>query len=328
MQDKKIKIIAIVGPTASGKSAVALQVARALGGEIVSCDSMQIYKDMNIGTAKPSNEEKLLVPHHMIDIVDPGDNFSCADYREQAKTVIADIAKRGKLPILCGGTGLYLDSVLRGGTLQNTCADLQYREELYSLASEKGNDFVHKMLEEIDPQAAQSVHPNNVKRVIRALEIYKTSGMTKTEVDKLSKINNSPYESMIVGLRYTDREILYRRIDQRVDKMIEDGLLDEVRTLNQRGVFEDNNTAAQAIGYKELLGYLKGEMSLGTAVDELKRATRHYAKRQMTWFSGKSDINWVDLDEKFINDRETFEDIVNNIIKLFYNNGFYGIIEI
>lgn len=326
-ESKKIKLVAVVGPTASGKSAVALEVAKALNGEIVSCDSMQIYKNMNIGTAKPSEQEMSVVPHHMINIVEAGENYSCADYAEQAKDIISDISKRGKLPVLCGGTGLYLDSLLRGGSFQNTEIDIEYRNKLKKLASDYGGEYIHSMLAEIDPQAAEKIHPNNTKRVIRALEIHKTSGITKTEADEQSKAAESPYESLVMGLRYTDREILYKRIEDRVDIMIKNGLLNEVNFLYERGVFNNSNTASQAIGYKELLGYIKGETTIQAAIEELKRATRRYAKRQITWFSAKSDIIWYDLDEAFNKDRETFEEIVNNIIKLFYNKGFCGIID-
>jgi len=321
----RIKVAAIVGPTASGKSALSLEIAKALDGEIISCDSMQLYRGMNIGTAKPSDSERALVPHHMIDIVDAGENFSCADYAELAKEKIREISSRGKLPILCGGTGLYLDSVLRGGSFEETKIDMAYREKLYELAKTQGNLYIHSMLKEIDLQAAEAIHPNNVKRVIRALEIYKTSGVTKTEADRRSREGELLYDSLVIGLRYSDREVLYRKIDKRVDKMMDDGLLDEVRALENKSVFEKSNTASQAIGYKELLGYLHGSCSAEAAVEELKRATRHYAKRQMTWFSTKKDIIWIDLDEKFGSDSVTFEKIVNNIIKLFYDKGFYDI---
>ncbi len=298
MTEKKIKILAVVGSTASGKSALAVALAKELGGEIVSCDSMQIYRRMNIGTAKPTPEEQDGVPHHLIDFVEPDRPFSCAEYVECAKRAVEEVSSRGKLSILCGGTGLYLDAFLRGGGFEETETDPAMREALFAYAEEHGNAALHAKLAEVDPESAAAIHPNNVKRVVRALEIFRTTGMTKTEADRRSRELDSPYRATVIGLRYAERELLYKRIDHRVDLMLEMGLLEETERLLQEGVFEKNATAAQAIGYKELLGYLCGEESLDLAVESLKRATRRYAKRQITWFGAKDYVHWLDMTEE------------------------------
>lgn len=296
MNEQKPKILAVVGPTASGKSALALALAKHLGGEIVSCDSMQIYRGMDIGTAKPTEAELREVRHHLIDIADPDTDFSSADYVEAAKAAISDIVARGKLPILCGGTGLYLDALLRGGFAENA-GDPALRERLLAFAEAQGNHALHERLRAIDPESADAIHENNVKRVARAIEIYEATGVTKTEFDRRSREVASPYDATVIGLRYPDREILYGRIDRRVDEMLRSGLLDETKRLLAAGVFEKNATAAQAIGYKELFGYLDGRESLAEATEALKRATRRYAKRQMTWFSAKDYVAWIDVTE-------------------------------
>ena len=295
----KQKIIAVVGPTASGKTSLSIALAKELGGEILSCDSMQIYRDMDIGTAKPSAEEQDGVPHHLIDIAAADEPFSCAEYAALAKNKIAEVASRGKLPIFCGGTGLYLDGVLRGGnSYEKTETDSTYRAELEQVAAEQGAEAVHAMLAAVDPDAAQATHPNNVKRVIRALEIYHTTGVTKTELDRRSVQVESEYDALVLGIRFPDTEELYERINLRVDLMIEQGLLDECRRLMEAGVFERSATAAQAIGYKELFPYLRGEMPLENCVETLKMATRRYAKRQMTWFRMHGNVVWLDRDGK------------------------------
>ena len=295
----KQKIIAVVGPTASGKTSLSIALAKELGGEILSCDSMQIYRDMDIGTAKPSAEEQDGVPHHLIDIAAADEPFSCAEYAALAKNKIAEVASRGKLPIFCGGTGLYLDGVLRGGnSYEKTENDPIYRAELEQIAAEQGAETVHAMLAAVDPDAAQVTHPNNVKRVIRALEIYHTTGVTKTELDRRSVQVESEYDALVLGIRFPDTEELYERINLRVDLMIEQGLLDECRRLMEAGVFERSATAAQAIGYKELFPYLRGELPLKNCVETLKMATRRYAKRQMTWFRMHGNVVWLDRDGK------------------------------
>ena len=308
---KKTKILAVVGPTASGKSALAMALAERLSGEIISCDSMQIYRRMDIGTAKPTAADRATVRHHMIDIVEPTETFTCADYVAEASRAVEECASRGKLPIVCGGTGLYLDALLRGGDFAEGGADEDLRRELAEFAAQEGNEALHAELRRIDPESADAIHPNNVKRVIRAIEIYRTTGVTKTELDRRSQEGGERYDATVIGLRYLDREVLWGRMDRRVDMMLEEGLLEETKRLLSEGIFAVNQTAAQAIGYKELLGYLRGEEDLNTAVKTLKTATRRYGKRQMTWFSAKPYVSWIDADGK------TFEEIVNIAEKRF-----------
>ena len=293
---QKHRILAVVGPTASGKTALAVALAKRLGGEVISCDSMQIYRGMDIGTAKPTKEECDGVPHHLINVVDPDQAFSVAAYVELATQAIEEIASRGSVPILCGGTGLYLDALLRGG-LEDTVGDPDLRQSLLEFAGKHGAHALHERLALVDPESAAATHENNVKRVVRALEIYEITGVTKSELDRRSRQRETPYNAVVIGLRYAERELLYRRIDQRVDKMMQDGLLAETERLLDARVFEQNATAAQAIGYKELLTHLRGECSLDVVVEELKRATRRYAKRQLTWFGAKEYVRWIDAEQ-------------------------------
>lgn len=286
------KIIAVAGPTASGKSALALELCKRLDGELISLDSMQIYRGLDIGTAKPTKAEQAEVRHHMIDICEPTENFSAAEFAERAHKVIADVRSRGKKAVLCGGTGLYLDTVLGRLDFGEIESDEKLRGELIAFAEKNGADALHERLREIDPQAAEKIHPNNVRRVARAIEIYELTGKTKTEHDR-EAISDSPYESLIIGLDYDDREVLYSRINRRVDAMIEAGLEGEVRSLVSRGLLSAESTAGQAIGYKEMLGYIAGDCSLGDAVEKIKLGTRRYAKRQLTWLRRNPDINWL-----------------------------------
>jgi len=288
-----MKVIAIVGPTAVGKTALALELARRLDGEIISCDSMQIYKHMDIGTAKPTKEEMAEIPHHLIDIKEPNEDFSCADYAALAKAAINDIISRGKTPIFCGGTGLYLDSVIEIESFSSSVKNEEYRTELERVAGEQGAEYLHSMLREVDPKSAQEIHANNVKRVIRALEIYYSTGKTKTEWDRESTMGESPYDYRIVTLDYEKRDILYSRIDRRVDIMIKDGLESEVRSLYEKGQLPEGSTAAQGIGYKEMLLHVMGEVPLDVAVELIKKNTRNYAKRQITWFKRYRDISVI-----------------------------------
>ncbi len=302
-------IAVITGPTASGKTKAAIEIAKKINGEIISCDSMQIYKGMNIGTAKPTQEELLEVRHHMIDILNPCENFSCADYQKMAYNTADEIISRGKIPVFCGGTGLYIDAVVSGNIFSETGSDHKYREELEKYSC----DELHSMLYKVDYESALAIHKNNKKRVIRALEIFKTTGVTKTEWDKKSKPQNTKYNFDVISLNYTDRDALYERINRRVDIMIENGLLEEVKILNLK---RDSN-AAQAIGYRELYSYLDGLWSFEEAVENIKTATRNYAKRQITWFKYRDYIKNID-----ISNNHTFEEIVNNVQKLltFDNN--------
>lgn len=289
------RIVAVVGPTASGKTALSLGLCRKLGGEVICCDSMQVYRGMDIGTAKPTDEERAAVPHHLVDIADPCETFTAADYVAAAEAAANDVLARGRVPVFCGGTGLYLDSFLRGGFSQ-VREDAEYREQLARFAAEHGNEALHARLAKIDPESAAAIHPNNVRRVIRALEIYHTEGLTKAELDRRSRESAGRYDAVVIGLRYADRELLYRRIDLRVDAMVQAGLVGEVERLDRAGVFDRSGTAAQAIGYKELLPFVHGECSLEKAVDSLKTATRRYAKRQLTWFGAHGDVHWLDCD--------------------------------
>ncbi len=337
---EKPRIAAVVGCTASGKTALSVELALRFGGEIVSCDSMQIYREMDIGTAKPTIEERRGVRHHLMDFVDPRDpqGYSCADYVQDARAAVADILARGKLPILCGGTGLYLDAFLRGGSFEvsDTCPAL--REELMEMARRDGAEALHALLREMDPEAAAATHPNNVKRVARAIEICRTTGKTKSELDRASREAASPYDALVIGLDYRGRDLLYDRINRRVDAMLAAGLLEETRALRASGVFDLCPTAAQAIGYKELFPCLDGTESLDACAEVLKTATRRYAKRQMTWFRAKEYVTWVPCDTP-AEASETasapfggaysirnFEDIVNNVEKLFHKYGFCGIL--
>lgn len=315
MTKEKIKLPIIAGPTASGKSSLALEVARELDGEIVSCDSMQIYRRMDIGTAKPTREEMAEIPHHMIDVVEPHESFSCADYARLASQAIEDIVSRGKTPIVCGGTGLYLDALLRGGMPECSDSDEAYREQMTRLAAERGNEYIHSLLRELDPESADAIHPNNVKRVVRALEICHVTGRKKSELDRENSCLDAIYDARAIWLCYTNRETLYRRIEKRIDVMIDEGLLDEISSLEREGVFERSKTASGAIGYKELLTYLHGECSLEKAVEDLKTATRRYAKRQITWFSSKPYMQKIELEGE-INEK-ILKNIVKNVCKHF-----------
>ena len=290
--EAKPKLVCVVGPTASGKTAYAIELAKARNGEIISCDSMQIYKYMDIGTAKPTAKERAAVPHHMVDFVDPNTDYSVADFAAEARRCISDVLGRDKLPVLCGGTGLYVDSILNGIDFSEDRRDDEYRAELWQLAEEYGNDAVYARLVEADPEEAEKVHPNNLKRVIRALEICKTSGMTKTEADRCA-VGGRSYDAEIIGLT-AERETLYGRINTRVDRMMEQGLLDEVRKLLDMNI-RRNSTAMQAIGYKELVEYLDGRCGLDEAVETIKRESRRYAKRQLTWFKRNKDIKWINI---------------------------------
>lgn len=315
MKNEKQRIIAVAGSTASGKSGLAFALAKEFNGEIISCDSMQVYREMNIGTAKPTPSEQKEVRHHMIDIISPFYAFSCEDYVTLASKAISDCIGRGKLPIICGGTGLYLDALLRGGNSAPDTSSESIRKELTALAEKEGALAMHRRLARVDPESAASIHPNNQKRVIRALEIYLSCGKTKSELDRLSRELDSPYDATVAVLKYNNRSTLYDRIDKRVDIMLDEGLVEETERLYGMGVFDANSTAAQAIGYKELLGYIRGEETLDAASEELKKATRRYAKRQMTWFSAKPYSTPLAMDGE--DGMKTFEEIVNNAARLF-----------
>ncbi len=278
----KIPVIVVAGPTASGKTDLAIDIANAIGGEIVSADSMQIYKYMDIGTAKPTKEEREKCPHYLIDFVDPRVEFSVADYVGVAHTRIADIVSRGKIPVMCGGTGLYINSVIDDVEFGEYENDYKLREELRAIGENEGGEKLIEMLREFDPVSADRLHPNNLKRVIRAIEFFKISGVPISEHQEETKKKESRYEPLMF-LIDRPREELYERINLRVDKMRDAGLVDEVKSLLDKGYTRDLNSM-QGIGYKEIIAYLMGETTLEEALEAVKQNSRHYAKRQLTWF--------------------------------------------
>ena len=294
-EEKLNNVIVIMGPTASGKTNLSIELAKDLNGEIVSADSMQIYKYMDVGTAKPDKEEKQGIRHCLIDEVTPDEEFSVARFKQLAIEYIDDILNRGKVPIVCGGTGLYIDSLIYNIEFGDTICDWELREDLKREALEKGNEYLHNKLKEIDPEAAKKIHMNNVKRVIRAIEVYTFTQKPISLHQEESRKNPSKYSFTIFGVM-RDREKLYDRINQRVDLMMEKGLVQEVKKLIEMG-YDKSTIAMQGIGYKEILSYLRGEITLDEAVYVLKRDTRHYAKRQLTWFNRMKDVKWVNVDQ-------------------------------
>lgn len=288
-------VIVIVGPTASGKTKLSIELAGRISGSIVSADSMQIYRYMDIGTAKPDAVEMSGIRHYMLDEVDPDENFSVARYRECALGYISRIISEGKRPIVAGGTGLYINSLIYNINFSETICDEDLRESLRKEAQDKGNRFIYEKLLSIDPEAASRIHENDTKRIIRAIEVYEHTKKTISEHIKESRQEPSPYRYIVFGLDW-DREKLYARIEKRIDKMLEDGLADEVKRLVYMG-YDRGGTAMQGIGYKEVLDYLKGSRTFEETVYILKRDTRHYAKRQMTWFRRIEGINWLRVDE-------------------------------
>lgn len=280
----KTKIIAIAGPTASGKTSLAIEIAKRVGGEVISNDSMQIYRGMEIGTAAPTMEEMDGIPHHMVGVLDPTDEFSCADYAVRARQIIEEITQRENVPVFCGGTGLYLDAVLSVSDMSESGKDEGVRERLSAFAEKEGAAALHTKLREVDPEAAEAIHMNNVRRVIRALEIYETTGITKTEWDRRSKDRELPYDVSMGIIEFSDRELLYSRIDRRVHLMMEAGLLSEAENLFKKGLLCRDKPAFQAIGYKELIPYFEGKGTLTECVEAIQQSSRRYAKRQITWF--------------------------------------------
>ena len=298
---KKIPLVVVAGPTASGKTEAAIRICQWFNGEVVSADSMQIYKYLSVGTAKPNEEEKEGIPHHLMDFMEPSQPFSVAEYVQLAKEAIADIHNRGKLPVMVGGTGLYIDSLVNNIQFTETDSDPALREELQKYAAEHGNEALWNILNEKDPEAAANVHPNNVGRVIRAIEMIKTSGKTKTEQLEDSHREPSPYNVLYLALNYRDRETLYDRINRRVYIMLDNGLEEEARFLLEHGYAP---TAAQAIGYKEMFGYLNGEEDLELAIEKIQQGSRRYAKRQLTWFRRNENVLWIYPDD--YTDRKEF----------------------
>ncbi len=320
MTDNKHKpfVLAVAGPTASGKTSLGVALAKEYDGEVISADSMQIYKGMDIASAKPTEEEKEGIPHHLIDFLDRGVTFSAADYVKLAREKIDDVLRRGKLPIIVGGTGLYIDSLLNNVKFSEGGSDEAYRSELYEFAENNGNVALHARLAEIDLEAAASIHPNNLVRVIRALEVYHVTGRTFSELKAESRLEESPYNSLIIGLDYAERQHLYNRINLRVDEMVKNGLIEEARALWQESGMK---TAANAIGFKELIPYFENKMTLDECIDKIKQETRRYAKRQLTWFRKNERIQWIILGEiaKKTEISEKSKKYIENYRKLWYN---------
>lgn len=288
------RLVAIVGPTAVGKTKVSIDLAKLLNGEIISGDSMLLYKGMNIGTAKPSMEERDGIVHHLIDILEPEDEFSVFDFKKLADKYISEINGKNKLPVLAGGTGLYVKSLLEDYTFDSTPEDPEFRLQMQHMAEKFGREYVHNMLAKIDAKAAERLHPNDLKRVIRALEVYRTSGQS-IMLRNAHSPDDLRYDAVVIGLTM-ERKQLYERINLRVDAMMSAGLVDEVAGLLKRGVTRECQSM-QAIGYKEIVAYLKGEIELDTAVANIKQATRHFAKRQMTWYRKMPYIVWFDVNK-------------------------------
>lgn len=314
MNEKNDKpfVLAVAGPTASGKTRLGVELAKIYGGEVISADSMQIYKGMDIASAKPSEAEKQGIPHHLMGILDRDVSFSAADYVQLANEKIEDILSRGKLPVIVGGTGLYIDSLLENVKFSEGGSDEEYRAELYDFAQQNGNEALHARLAAIDPEAAESIHPNNLVRVVRALEINKVTGRLPSELKRESRLVESPYRSLIIGLNFEDRQKLYDRIDIRVDEMIKAGLVGEAEELWRQGGMK---TAANAIGFKELIPYFEGTAQLDDCIALIKQETRHYAKRQLTWFRKNARIEWLFLD-RFNKNNEILEKCKKSIAKI------------
>lgn len=299
---EKMNVVAIVGPTACGKTKTVIELAKLFDGEIVSADSMQIYKGMDIGTAKPTDAEMGEVPHYLVDFLDIDKEFSVADYVKMAKKCIFEIISRGKLPLIVGGTGLYVNSLLNNINFAEQKPDPKLRESLLKRLENEGAASLLAELASFDEEMAKKLHPNDTLRIIRAIEIYKTTGVTMTEHIERSKNEDPPYNTVILGLTYRSRELLYNQINKRVDKMLDAGLIDEAR----RVLASDcSKTAMNAICYKELAPYIKGQCDLSAAVENLKQQTRRYAKRQLTWFRKDTRVNWV-----FIDDYSDFEELL------------------
>ncbi len=293
---KKQPLIIITGPTSVGKTENSIKIAKALDGEIISADSMQVYRHMDIGTAKITPEEMEGVPHHLIDCLEPTQDFNICQFKAMADAAIRDISSRGKIPMIVGGTGFYIQAVLKDVEFsrdeeEEEAGNQTIREELQEIASTKGAEYLHAMLREIDSESADAIHANNVKRVIRAIEYYRLNGEKISSHNEKERVKESPYDYLYFVIN-NDREILYQRIEERIDKMLQDGLVEEVKKLRAMGCTRDM-VSMKGLGYKEILSYLEGEISYEEAVYILKRDTRHFAKRQITWFKREKDVIWM-----------------------------------
>ena len=310
-ENKKNPMIILTGPTAVGKTDLSIQLAKAINGEIISADSMQVYRHMDIGSAKVTPEEMDGVPHHLIDVLEPEEEFNVVVFQKLAKEALTGIYERGHIPIIVGGTGFYIQALLYDIDFTENDGDTAIRRELEKLAQTQGAGCLHQMLQEIDPESAAAIHQNNVKRVIRAIEFYRQTGKKISLHNEQEREKQSPYQFLYYVLD-TDRKTLYERIDRRVDLMMEHGLVDEVKHLADMGCTRDM-VSMQGLGYKEILDYLSGEIPLEEAVYILKRDTRHFAKRQITWFKRERDVHWLEL-EQFQNDRKkVLEHILDEI---------------
>lgn len=297
----KPRVVAVGGPTASGKTALSVALARAFDGEIINADSMQIYKNLDVGTAKPSAEERQGIPHYLLDFLSPETPYSVADFTAAADPLIRDITARGRLPLVVGGTGLYITSLLSGMAFAPEKTDPAIRARLQARADTEGSAALYAELQRIDPDYAAQVHPNNLPRVIRALELFEATGRRMSDQRREARPAEAPYHALCLCLTCRDRAVLYSRIDRRVDEMVENGVLDEARQVyDHRDAYR---TAAQAIGYKEFFPYFEGTANLTECTERLKQATRNYAKRQLTWFRRQNDAAWLYLDEEDVTER-------------------------
>ncbi|MFR8748318.1 tRNA (adenosine(37)-N6)-dimethylallyltransferase MiaA [Blautia schinkii] len=298
----KKPLIVLTGPTAVGKTKLSIALAKAVNGEIISADSMQVYRYMDVGSAKITPDEMDGVPHHLVDVLDPTEDFNIVLFQQLAKKSMEEIYSKGKIPILVGGTGFYIQAITRDIDFTQSEQDDSYRQELEALAAEKGSSFLHDMLASVDPKSAEDIHENNVKRVIRALEFYKQNGTRISEHNEEQKEHVSPYNLAYFVLN-APRPLLYERIDARVDEMLKNGLVEEVKTLQRMGCHR-GMVSMQGLGYKEILAWLEGEYPYDEAVRILKRDTRHFAKRQLTWFRREGEVTWVDKDKFDYNDSQ------------------------
>lgn len=307
----KKPLIILTGPTAVGKTKASIGLAKALNGEIISADSMQVYKEMNIGSAKIRPEEMQGVRHYLIDALEPDEEFHVVKFQQMAKKALEEIYAQNKIPIVVGGTGFYIQALLYDIDFTESNEDTAYREELEQLAKEHGAEFIHQMLRKVDPASADTIHANNVKRVIRALEFYKQTGKKISEHNEKERAKTSPYDFCYFVLN-DERSRLYERIDIRIDQMLEEGLVEEVRALKEKGYTKDM-VSMQGLGYKEILDYLNGECSLDEAVYILKRDTRHFAKRQLTWFRREKDVIWVNKDAFAYDEEQILKMMIDTI---------------
>jgi len=304
------KIVVLVGPTAVGKTYVSVELAKRLNTEIISADSMQIYKEMNIGTAKITREEAQGIIHHMIDIIKPDESFSVSEFKSESEKIIDNILEKSQIPIIVGGSGLYVNSLIYDLDFGNAKSDNKIRDYFTSLYNEHGEDFLYEKLKEVDPESAEKIHKNNVKRVIRALEVHEITGRKFSELNTDIRKQSKKYDCILIGLNM-DRKILYERINKRVDKMLSDGLIEEVKSLIEKG-YDKNLVSMQGIGYKEIVDYLEGKTELEETVNILKRNTRRFAKRQFTWFLRDINVKWFNINT--INEIDIIVDDIYNFI--------------